>query len=84
MPNLSKYFRPSVIVVVSILIVAASFSGGIYVGYERRPAIEKVKGVLYQETAKPPEVDFSQFWEVWSRLEEKYVERSHIDRKSVV
>ncbi len=67
-----------------MLIIAASFGGGLYVGYERRPAIEKVKGILGQETAKPQEVDFSQFWDVWSRLEQNYVDRSKIDRTKLV
>ena len=84
MPNSSKYLKPSVIVLVSIVIVAASFSGGVYVGFERRPAIEKVKAVLGQEAGRPTEVDFSQFWEVWSRVEEKYVDRSKIERQELV
>ena len=84
MPDYQKFLKPSLIVFVSVVIVAASFGGGVYVGYERRPAIEKVKGVLGQEVQKPQEVDFSQFWEVWAELEEKYVERSTIDRKKLV
>ncbi len=84
MPDFRKYAKPTAIVVVSILIIGAAFGTGIYVGYERRPAIEKVKGVLSQETAKPQEVDFSQFWEVWSRLEEKFVDRDKIDRVKLI
>ena len=84
MPDLKRYLKPSIIVLVSILIVAASFGGGVYVGYERRPAIEKVKSVIGQETQKPQEVDFSQFWEVWGELEEKFVDRAAIDRKKLV
>lgn len=84
MPAFQRYAKPAAIVGISILIIAASFGGGVYVGYERRPAIEKVKGVLGQETGKPQEVDFSQFWDVWSRLESQYVDRSSIDRKKLV
>ena len=84
MPDLSRYLKPSLVILVSVLIVAASFGGGIYVGYERRPAIEKVKSIIGQETQKPQEVDFSQFWEVWGELEEKFVDRATIDRKQLV
>ncbi len=84
MPDLKRYLKPSIIVLVSILIVAAAIGGGVYVGYERRPAIEKVKSVIGQETQKPQEVDFSQFWEVWGELEEKFVDRAAIDRKKLV
>lgn len=84
MSSLQKYARPTVIVLVSIFIIAASFGGGIYVGYQNGPAIEKVKGVLGQETARPQEVDFSQFWDVWARLEQKYVDRGRIERQKLV
>ncbi len=84
MPEQQNKVKPAIIVVVSILIIAASFGGGVYVGYERRPAIERVKGVLGQETQKPQEVDFSQFWEIWSRLESKYVDRDKIDRQKLI
>lgn len=84
MPAPQRYLKPTLIVLVSVFIIAASFGGGVYVGYERRPAIEKVRGVLGQEAAKPQEVDFSQFWEVWASLEEKFVDRAEIDRKKLV
>ncbi len=84
MPKLQRYLQPSVITAISIFIIAAAFGGGVYVGYERRPAIEKVKGVLGQETAKPPDVDFSQFWEVWGIVEEKFVDRDTIRRDKLV
>lgn len=88
MPNyrnyLKSYFRPSLVVFVSILIVAASFGGGVYIGYERRPAIDKVKGVLGQDAPPAREVDFNPFWEVWSEVEEKFVDRASIDRKKLV
>jgi carboxyl-terminal processing protease len=72
------------VVLAAVLIIAASFGGGVYIGYERRPAIEKVRGVLGQESPAQKEVDFSQFWDVWSRIEDKYVDRSNIDRQKLV
>ncbi|MDP3727805.1 MAG: S41 family peptidase [bacterium] len=84
MPAFQRYLKPSLLILVSILIVAASFGGGVYGGYERRPAIERGKGVLGQEAAKPPGVDFSLFWEVWSEIEAKYVDRDFIDRNKLV
>lgn len=84
MHTYQKYLKPSLVVLISILIITASFGGGVYIGYERRPAIEKVKGILGQEVAKPKEVNFSQFWEVWAELEQKYVDRGSIDREKLV
>ena len=84
-PRASKYLKTPLLIVVAILIIGGAFGGGIYVGYERRPAIEKVAGILGQQ---PPEsqqnIDFDQFWEVWSRLESKYVDRANIDRQKLL
>ncbi|OHB22271.1 MAG: hypothetical protein A3J67_06120 [Parcubacteria group bacterium RIFCSPHIGHO2_02_FULL_48_10b] len=71
-------------VAVALFVVSASFFLGIGVGYINRPAIEKVANVLNKETAKPAEVDFSLFWDVWHRLESQYVDKSKIDREKLV
>ena len=80
-----RYVRSSAVIVVSVLIVAASFGGGIYVGYQQRPAIETVQGILGQEPPAPhEEVNFNQFWDVWSRLEREYVDRADINRQKLI
>ena len=83
-PPQSNRFHSLIPIAIAVLIVAASFGGGVYIGYEHRPAIEQVRGVLGQETGKPEEVDFSQFWEVWAEVEQRYVDREHIDRQKLV
>lgn len=69
---------------VALLVVAAAFLLGIGVGYQNRPAVEKVLNVENQETGKPPKVDFGQFWDVWSRVESEFVDKQNIDRKKLV
>ncbi len=83
MPDFRRAAKPTLTVLASILIIAAAFGGGVYVGYERRPAIEQVRGILGPEAGMPQEIDFSQFWEVWNELEAKYVDRDSIDRKKL-
>ncbi|MBI2640537.1 MAG: S41 family peptidase [Candidatus Sungbacteria bacterium] len=80
-----KRYTKVYLVVVAVFLLGASFFGGIYYGYENRPAAEKVLNVLGQK--QPPqfqEVDLNLFWDVWSRLEEKYVDRAKIDRKELI
>lgn len=82
--NWRKY-QKSLIIFGALIVVGASFFAGIYYGYENRPGVERVLGV----TGKTPragleEVDFNLFWDVWARVEEKYVESSAIDRKNLV
>ena len=83
-PDEQKKFGSIAVTFIAVLLIAASFGGGIYVGYERRPAIEKVKSVLGQASPEQSEVDFNQFWDVWARLEDQYVDRDIIDRKKLV
>jgi len=71
-------------VVLALAVVGASFFLGIAVGYINRPAVEKVANVFNQETSKPAEVDFGTFWDVWSRLEKQYVDKSKIDRQKLI
>ncbi|MBI2639595.1 MAG: S41 family peptidase [Candidatus Sungbacteria bacterium] len=71
-------------VALSAIILSAVFAAGVFIGFERKAAIEQVSGVSAPETGKPSEVDFSLFWKVWARLQEKYVDRSHIDSQKQV
>ncbi|MBI2121576.1 MAG: S41 family peptidase [Candidatus Sungbacteria bacterium] len=74
-----------IVILAAFLILAVSFGAGALYGYGNRPAMEKVLNVLGQ---KPPEqfneVDFNLFWDVWSRLEEKYVDKGKVTRKEFV
>lgn len=68
----------------SITLLAAVFTAGVFVGYERRPAIERVKTVSGKEVGQPAEVDFSLFWDVWARLQAKHVDRDKADPQQQV
>ncbi|MBI2054528.1 MAG: S41 family peptidase [Candidatus Sungbacteria bacterium] len=71
-------------IALAFIVVGASFFLGIGVGYINRPAVEKVAGILNKETAKPAEVDFNQFWDVWRRIEERYVDKDKIERGKLI
>lgn len=79
-----KYTR-IYIIAAALLIIGASFFVGAWYGYYNRPAVEKVLNVVGQ---KPPpqlgEVDLNIFWDVWSQLEDKYVDKAKLDRKDLV
>ncbi|MDO8600037.1 MAG: S41 family peptidase [bacterium] len=67
-----------------LLLAGGIFYVGVMVGTSQYPAIKRVESVLNQETLKPEEVDFSLFWDVWSRLEDEYVDHDKIDREKLV
>ncbi len=57
---------------IAVVLLLASFFTGVYIGDRNRPAIDKVVGVSGKETAIETSVDFSPFWEVWNKINEKY------------
>lgn len=82
-----KRIRPIFFVLVAAAIIGASFGLGVGYGYQSRPEIEKVLGVLNQKPinfAQGEEVDFAPFWKAWRILEEKYVGESAVDRQALV
>ena len=80
-----KKYTKAYIIFATLILLGASFFGGVYLGYENRPAVEKVLNVAGQ--TPPPQykdVDFNLFWDVWSRLEDKFVDKDKIERKNLV
>ncbi len=69
----------------AVVVIGTSFSFGALYGYANRPAIERVLNVVGKEQpSQYATVDFNLFWDVWSRLEDKYVDKTKIDRTKSV
>lgn len=60
---------------IAIVIVAASFGGGVYVGLNRYPEVKKITSLSNKEApaSLPTGADFAPFWKAWNVLDEKYV-----------
>ncbi len=71
---MQKYFNVRHMGTVTTLVVVffLSLLGGIYIGYQNRPEIEKVMTLTGKETAVTTKADFSPFWKVWNTINEKY------------
>ena len=67
MENFSKIKHIFIIV----LLIAVFFTGGIYIGYNNRPEIDKVL-LKNKEVVVATEADFAPFWQVWNAINEKY------------
>ncbi len=61
-----------------ILLIAAFFFLGIYVGAHGRPEIDKVTTLTGKETAVDTQTDFSPFWKAWNVLNEKYPNKGEV------
>lgn len=73
-----------VVLILTVFFVIASFVVGFYYGQNSRPSIEKIKGIQNLEQGKPQSVDFSLFWDVWNRLQDKFVNREKLDYQKMV
>ncbi len=75
-------------VLASVIVLVLVFGAGFFIGSNSdSPAIE-VTGI---DNKEPPtldpnvkNVDFAQFWDVWSRLQEKFVDPSKMDKEKMV
>ncbi|MBU2037236.1 S41 family peptidase [Patescibacteria group bacterium] len=70
--------------IIGLILIAASFSGGYWYGQNNRPAIERVIGLQNLEQNKVSAVDFDIFWDTWVRVQEKFVNRAKLDYQKMV
>ncbi len=55
-----------------ILFVFGVFLLGVYVGFQNRPAMQKVTSLVHKEDAVLGQTDFSPFWKAWTIVNEKF------------
>jgi carboxyl-terminal processing protease len=63
---------------VFLLLLGGIFSLGLYLGYSKRPEIEKVTSVINKETQVETKADFNSFWKAWNVLNEKSIYKDEI------
>lgn len=75
-----------VFALISLAMLGGAFFLGALFGYNDRPTIEKIMNVEGRQPLSPnlSTVDFNQFWDVWLRVEDKFVDKAKIDRKNLV
>lgn len=59
----------------SVLVIGAVFVSGVFFGFNNRPAVSSIIGLINKESDIPAEkkIDFSPFWETWKIIDDKYV-----------
>ncbi len=72
-------------IIAALAILAVVFFAGLYVG-ARIPAENKLSGILNQAptTSARENVDFSEFWQAWQLVEQKYVDIDKVKRQDMV
>ncbi len=62
-----------------VVVFLLTLLGGIYIGYNNRPEVDKVLTLTGKEVGVTTKVDFSPFWKVWNTINEKYPRASSVD-----
>src|SRR3989344_9179884 len=68
----------------ALIVISASFALGAAFGYNQRPEIERVLGVINTSEPIPDTIDFSPFWKGWRIVGEKYGLPEEIDLQKMV
>lgn len=67
-----------------VALIIGIFGGGFWFGQNSRPSIEKVTGIQNLELGSAGAVDFSLFWDAWTKVQEEFVNRSKLDYQKMV
>jgi carboxyl-terminal processing protease len=71
--------------IATLVAVLGAFALGVYIGRpENLQNATPPPGVIGAEIGRPNDVDASILWDVWRRVESKYVDRDSIDRQNLV
>ncbi len=61
-------------VIIGVVFVAAAFFFGVSVGYQNRPAMAQVVGLVHKESplSTTANADFNAFWKAWQTIDQKF------------
>lgn len=82
-----SYFSLKTVRTIVLLVSALIIAGNIGYGFGKKGTSFSISEKKLIMNASPPpnrEVDFALFWEVWNRLEQKYVDKSKIDYQKMM
>lgn len=71
------------LVIITGSLIYFSYSLGFQSGVNSIPSIEKISGIENKKS-QINDVDFAVFWDTWKKIEEKYVDRKHINKEDMV
>lgn len=85
-PSLSNTLKLIQKISLTLTIIVVSIYVGYRLGSRQTTVAITAEKKLVVNTSPPParEVDFALFWEVWNRLEQKYIDKSKLDSEKMV
>jgi carboxyl-terminal processing protease len=71
MNNEPQHIKTGLRVALGVIGLVVVFLGGVYVGYQNRPAMAAVTGLVHKEPVGI-DTDFNPFWKAWKIVDEKF------------
>jgi len=82
---MSDFFKKSIFLGGLTAIIAAVFVGGVYLGYNQRPEVNRITELFNKEApSQQSQFDFAPFWKTWNLIDSYYVSKSDIDKQKFV
>ena len=73
MRNQPPHIKTGIRILGGLIVLGGVFLGGVYVGYDNRPSMQQITGLVHKDTpALAGGVDFRPFWAAWQIVEEKF------------
>lgn len=76
------------IVFCALALLLLAFGGGFFLGKNQKSSIEKVLGLTNKDVpqldAQFENVDFGLFWDVWSRVQNKFIDKDKLEKQKMV
>lgn len=69
---------------VGLLVLTGVFFVGVYIGFENRPSMQKVTGLVGKEAPLTADADFGPFWKAWQTVSEKLPGASEVNNQDRV
>jgi carboxyl-terminal processing protease len=76
--------QPTKIIAGILIILILGFGIGLTVGKEYFPKTIVLTGIKNQDQGQPEEVDFSLYWDVYNKIQEKYFDRNELDYQQII
>jgi len=67
-----KHVKTALRILGGLVFVGLIFLGGVYIGYDNRPAFAKVTGIVHATDPNGGTADFSTFWKAWQLVEQNF------------
>ncbi len=81
----NKFYKKLIFILVIGILIGGIFTGGFFIGKKSVPEpLPSDTIIINRELGQPESIDFSLFWQVLKKIEQKYVDSKEIDYQKIL